>query len=380
MPTLWPFSRARPVTAARPKRSLRTKRLPSSTMPRDRPCACRRSCCARRARTRAACRASGATASAAGRTGRRSAGVRRQVAEKAADRGQRLRVAVDDAVDQTGGFGMQLPAAEFFGIDGFADRQRGDARARHRQERALAHDHEVRQAGVPGRRAEAGAEHGADPGDLAAPAILLRILAARGHRLRAQRVLDARAARLAEEDQRHAVARGRLLQAADLAHVDGRRRRALDRHVVRHHGHAPAFDAAGAGDLAVGRRTLAVGGHGRHRQQAGLAERAGVEQLLDALARVQVAGCAALRELGFAAHGQRDAHAGVELGALVIVGRGAGTHGVGGRTRRRGSDVHAEPLAASAHRPADRAEAAAGRRGTRLRPRRTAAAASTPAR
>jgi hypothetical protein len=78
-----------------------------------------RSCFAQRAPTRSFS-ASGATLRRQHR--RRSAGVRRQVAEKAPNLAQCFGVAVDNAVDQTRGFGVQLPAAEFFGIDSFADR------------------------------------------------------------------------------------------------------------------------------------------------------------------------------------------------------------------------------------------------------------------
>ena len=78
------------------------------------------------------------------------------------DRVERLLVGVHRQVGKAGDAGQELPAAEFFGLDRLADRDRGDAGARDRHDRAFAHDDEVRHRRVPGRGPVALAPSSAD--------------------------------------------------------------------------------------------------------------------------------------------------------------------------------------------------------------------------
>ena len=87
--------------------------------------------------------------------GRRLHVVARQVGEKPLDRVERLLVGVHRHVGETRDAGQELPAAELLGVDRLADRDRGDAGARDRHDRALAHHDEIRHRGIPGRGAVA---------------------------------------------------------------------------------------------------------------------------------------------------------------------------------------------------------------------------------
>ena len=71
------------------------------------------------------------------------------VAEEATHGRDRFFIAVDGEIDQTGGVGVQSPAAKFLAVDRLADSHFGDARARYRHRGAFTHHHEIRQAGVP---------------------------------------------------------------------------------------------------------------------------------------------------------------------------------------------------------------------------------------
>ena len=146
--------------------------------------------------------------------GRRLHAVRRQIGEKPLHRVERLLVGVHRQVGEARDAGQQLPAAELLGVHRLADRDRGDVGARDRHHRALAHHHEIRHRGIPGRGAVALAQQRRHPRRLAQALVLGRVLredrAARG----AHAVGHARAGGFAEEDERHAVlARGAASRA-----------------------------------------------------------------------------------------------------------------------------------------------------------------------
>ena len=170
------------------------------------------------------------------------------------------------------------------------------------------------------------------PGRRGVAAEDLAVLAERDHAL-----LDARAARVEDADDRHAGLQGELHDLDDLLAGDLAERAAEDREVLRVHGDLAAVDGAGAGDDRV-----AVGALGLHAERVGavahelveLDERAGVEQLVDALARRLLAlGVLLLdRRLAARRHGFVVAH--LEVGELA---RGRGEVGA---VSRFGHAVH----------------------------------------
>ena len=131
------------------------------------------------------------------------------------------------------------------------------------------------------------------------------------HAARAHVVGHARARGFAEEDHRQAAAGGDPLHVADLAAVGGGRRRAHHGEVVGDHGALAAVDLAEARDLAVGRRSCRdPRAHAEVPNRPDSMKRAGIEQLLDALARIEHAGGLAAGELLGSAHGERPGLAG----------------------------------------------------------------------
>ena len=95
-------------------------------------------------------------------------------------------------------------------------------------------------------------------------------------------------------------------------------RRALDGEVVRHHRGFAAVYPAVARDLAVSRRARAIFGAIRSRIHAGLQECPGVEQAIDALARIEDALRFAPGEFLLAAHRERFLPARFEFFQLII--------------------------------------------------------------
>ena len=158
----------------------------------------------------------------------------RQVGEERLDRVERLLVGVDDLVGEAGHLGVQRQPPSSSGSTVSPDRERGEQRARHRHDRALAHHAEIGQHGVPGRRAVARAR--APPtahGVSRMRRYCVRVVAEqRAHAARAHVVGHARAGRFAEEDERHAALGRDALHVADLAAVGGADRRAHHGEVV----------------------------------------------------------------------------------------------------------------------------------------------------
>src|SRR5690606_5276591 len=167
------------------------------------------------------------------------------------------------------------------------------------------HDHEVRHRGVPRRGAVALAEQGGDPRRLAQALVLRRVLGDDRAAGRPHAVGHARARGLAEEDERHAEAAGRRLHVADLLHVDDAARGAEHGEVVRDQRHLAPVDLREAGDLAVRRRAPAHFGPYAAGVAPRLDEGAGIDEIVDALARVEHALRLALRELLPPTHGER---------------------------------------------------------------------------
>jgi hypothetical protein len=111
-------------------------------------------------------------------------------------------------------------------------------------------------------------------------------------RQRYHALLDARAARIVEPDHGRAGLRGVVHDLADLLGERARQRAAEHREVLREHEHQPAVDAPRAGDDAVAGDLLlghAEVGRAVRLEAVVLAERARVEQQLDALARGELA-------------------------------------------------------------------------------------------
>ena len=138
--------------------------------------------------------------------GRRLHRVRRQVGKKPLHRVERLLVGVHGQVREPGDAGQQLPAAQLLRIHRLADRERGDVGARDRHDRALAHHHEIRHRGIPGRGAVALAQQRRHPRRLAQALVLGRVLGEDGAARGAHAVGHARAGGFAEQHERHAAA------------------------------------------------------------------------------------------------------------------------------------------------------------------------------
>ena len=184
-------------------------------------------------------------------------------------------------------------AAELLLRDVLADRRAHEVRPgeRHRAA-ALDHRDEVGQAGdVRGAR-RARAHQRRDLRDHAAHHDLLAEQVAGAGEQRADRLLDPRAGRVEQPDERDPLGQRELAQARDLDLAGHPHRAGHDREVVGADGdHAPV-DAAVAGDHAVGRRVAALHralGEVRLGVDAELGERPVVDQQRDPLARGQLA-------------------------------------------------------------------------------------------
>ena len=175
------------------------------------------------------------------------------------DRVQARVVVCDLKIGDTGDLVVHLRAAHLLLGDVFTDCSLDQMRASQRHRRhALHHRHEVGQAGdVRGSRS-AGAHHRGDLRHHAGHDDLLaeQLAGAREHR--AGRFLDARAGGVDEPDDRHALAQGELAHARGFELADHAHRAGHHREVVRDQTHAPAVDAADAGDAAVGGRELSL--------------------------------------------------------------------------------------------------------------------------
>ena len=145
------------------------------------------------------------------------------------------------------------------------------------------------------------------------------------------------AAAFGEQHQRQLLRRGQRQQAVGLGVVEDALRAGEHGVVVGHHRHRPAADQAGAGDEPVGRCVAlqvveaAAAALRRHRERAVLGEAAGVEQVVDVLARTAPACCVAPCHR-FGPRGVERARVAVQHGLQ----RGTRHGGVGGRDWRSG--------------------------------------------
>jgi hypothetical protein len=146
------------------------------------------------------------------------------------------------------------------------------------------------------------AEQRGAPRGLAQALVLGRILGDDRAAGCAHAVRHARAARFAEQDERHPALRGDLLHVLDLLHVDHGRRRAEHREVVRYERNFAAVDPREPRDLTVGRCLVLHLGAVAPRVASGFDEALAIDEVVDALARVQHAVGLALRELFGPAH------------------------------------------------------------------------------
>ena len=216
---------------------------------------------------------------------------------------------------------MHLPAAEGFRVHRLAGGHFNQARARHRHDRALAEHAKIRQRRIPRRRTVAMPQHRRRPRILAHAHVLERIvLGADG--IRAHHIGHARAGGFAEEHRWDAAFARGLFDVLELLDVDVGAGRALHREVIGDDGGLTPVDAAEARHLAIGRRVGFVLQPRRHREQAGLDERAGIEQSCDAFACVKHTGSFTFGEFFLAAHGQCFLFAGFELLQAVFKGHG----------------------------------------------------------
>ena len=152
---------------------------------------------------------------------------------------------------------------------------------------ALDHGHEVGQPGDVGGARRARPHERGDLRDDAAHHHLLAKQVAGAREQRAGRLLDARAGRVEQPDQRDALGERQLAQARHLRLAGHAHRPGHDGEVVRGHGDEPAVDLAVAGDDAVGGRLLALHrplGEVRAAVDPELDPGAGVDQEVEALA------------------------------------------------------------------------------------------------
>ena len=236
-----------------------------------------------------------------------------------------------EEIDLAGDLRVQLPPANLLAGHGLASRGGQDRRPGHGHDRALHLDDDVRDGRLPRRAAVTLAEDGRDERHLAIPRRPVDRVDHAHHARGAHDVGDARAAAVAERDHGEALARrvGRrvvVLLDADAAPRPREHGRVFAGHVDR-----AAVELPEAAHLAVGRRLLARLGQVAVRQEPHLAERAAVDEELDAFAHRQPAGRVHLRDLGRAAHGRRLLAARGEIfdamgvgGALGRVGHGPG--------------------------------------------------------
>ena len=229
--------------------------------------------------------------------------VLRQVRQQRADVVERVVLVVGQVVRDARAGVVRRRAAELLEAHvlaghGADDVRPGDEHVR----RAVGHDDEVGQRGGVHRAARRRAEDQADlrddarGGDVAAEDL---------GELRQARdaLLDARAAAVADADQRHAGAQREVHDLGDLLPVHLAERPAEDREVLGVDRDGPAVDRAVPDDDAVARDALGVEPE-VHRpvpdERVDLGERALVEQRLDALAggllaaRVLLVGCGLL--------------------------------------------------------------------------------------
>ena len=207
---------------------------------------------------------------------------------------------------------MQVGAAQFLGRDLLAQCHRSDLGAGHREGGITPHHGEIRQHRIPGAHSIAGAQHGTDPGHVPL-AVGAAELADAAHPHRALDVGHAGARRFDQEGTGDADARGAVLQVAQLADVDQRRRGAQRGQVERGHRHHAPCHLAEAGDDAVGRRAVLVFRPHRMGELAHLDEAAGVAQQVDAFTGVEDAALSPGLQLGRAAHAVHGATAGVQV-------------------------------------------------------------------
>ena len=156
---------------------------------------------------------------------------------------------------------------------------------------SLGHDHEVgerrRVDGAAGARPEDQRDLRDDAGGHHVAHEHLAVGGEAAHAL-----LDARAARVVEADQRDAALERQVLDAADLLRLHLGERAAEDGEVLREDRDAPAVDLAEAGDDAVAGEALLVQAESVHvvrGERAELLERALVEQQREPLARRELA-------------------------------------------------------------------------------------------
>ena len=200
---------------------------------------------------------------------------------------------------------MQTPAPQLLRVDLLADRHRNQPFAGDGHDRALPHHVEVGHAAIPGRRAIAHAQYARRPGAFAQPCILVRVAAKQGsHADPTHIVWDAGAGGFAEIDHRDAALLGSALHLRDFLHIRSGRRCTLHREIVCNDSGFTPLNASVAGNLAVRRGLVSIFWKERRGKQARFDEGIGIEQIVDAFARIHDACIAPALEFGFATHGE----------------------------------------------------------------------------
>ncbi len=223
---------------------------------------------------------------------RRARGPALEGADDAPHDGERVRVVLGEVVDDAGGAGVHVAAAELLGGDDLAGRGLHQRRAAEEDRALVAHDHGlVRHRRDVGAAGGAGAHHAGDLRDALRGQVGLveedpaEVLAV-GEHLVLHR--QERAAGVDEVDARQPVLGRDGLRAQVLLDRHRVVGAALDRRVVGDHHDLAAADPADAGDDAGGRHAAAV--HVVRRQRAQLEERAArVEQPVHPVAHQQLA-------------------------------------------------------------------------------------------
>ena len=192
--------------------------------------------------------------------------------------------------------GVHIRAAKRLRAHLLAGRRLDDVGAGEEHEAVARHDDEVGQRrrvdGAAGARTE-------DQRDLGNHAgghhVAHEHFAVRGEAAHA--LLDARATRIVEPDQRNAARQREILDAADLLRLNFGKRAAEDREILREDGDPAAADLAEPADDAVAGKALLVEAELAdvvRRERAELLERTLVEQQREALARRELAACVLL--------------------------------------------------------------------------------------